>query len=105
MGFTAYNDLSLEYLAPRLLEHQRALIVTAEDSVNELSGDPEARRVVNKIVASLRRYADLLQEVLAPDRVASPAAGEHGGAAPRRLPPSNVSRRSERPMAESQTAA
>ena len=24
MGFTSYNDLSLEFLAPRLLEHQRA---------------------------------------------------------------------------------
>ena len=32
MGFTSYNDLSLEFLAPRLLEHQRALVVTAEES-------------------------------------------------------------------------
>src|SRR6476661_2513545 len=30
MDFTAYNDLSLEFLAPRLLEHQRALVAAAE---------------------------------------------------------------------------
>ena len=30
MDFTYYNDLSLEYLAPKLLEHQRALIGLAD---------------------------------------------------------------------------
>ena len=31
MDFTHYNDLSLEYLAPKLLEHQRALIGLADE--------------------------------------------------------------------------
>ena len=105
MGFTAYNDLSLEYLAPRLLEHQRALIVTAEDSVRDLGHDPEARQVVSNIVSSLQRFGELLQELLVPHRTARPAACKDGAKASRRSPSSVVSKRFERRMAEGQTAA
>jgi hypothetical protein len=72
MNFTSYNDLSLEYLAPRLLEHQRALVASAKRCAGELAHDPEARRLVNKLEASLREYAGLLGELLAPHRIATP---------------------------------
>lgn len=79
MDFTYYNDLSLEYLAPRLLEHQRALIVSAEQCAGELTHDPEAQRLVNQLVTSLRQYSSLLVELLAPHRLAAPLAGEDRG--------------------------
>jgi hypothetical protein len=70
MEFTSYNDLALEYLAPQLLAHQHALIAMAESCSDLLDDDAEARRVVDKITAALERYAELLEELLAPDRVA-----------------------------------
>ncbi len=106
MGFTSYNDLSLEFLAPRLLEHQRALVVTAEETAKELDGDPGARRVVNSIVASLRRYAELLHELLSPHRVAPPPPNDGNvDEAPDR-PASSVGRkRFEHFAVETHTAA
>jgi hypothetical protein len=107
MGFTSYNDLSLEYLAPRLLDHERALIASAEEYAERLKGDPEARRVVGKIVASLRRYATVLAELLAPIRVAPPAATEEDGASSLRGTASSwtAKERVNRHAAEPQTAA
>jgi hypothetical protein len=72
MDFTYYNDLSLEHLAPKLLEHQHALIDSAEACAVELAHDPEANRLVNKLIASLRQYAALLEELLAPHRLSAP---------------------------------
>jgi hypothetical protein len=74
MEFTHYNGLSLEYLAPKLLEHQRALIDSAKECAEALAHDPEANRLVNKLVASLRQYAALLEELLAPNRLSAPLA-------------------------------
>jgi hypothetical protein len=106
MGFTSYNDLSLEFLAPQLLEHQRALVVTAEESAKQLDEDPEVRRVVNKIVASLQRYAELLQELLSPNRVAPRPANEASiDEAPRRPASSLGRKRFEQYAAETHTAA
>jgi hypothetical protein len=106
MDFTSYNDLSLEFLAPRLLEHQRALVVTAEETAKQLDVDPEARRVVNKIVASLRRYAELLQELLSPNRVALPPTNDGSVDESPRRPASSVGRkRVEQFAVETPTAA
>jgi hypothetical protein len=105
MDFTSYNDLSLEYLAPRLLEHERALIATAEECAERLHDDPEARRVVRKIVVSLRRYAALLAELLAPIRVAPPPVGEDAVTSGRYKAPSwNATARIDQLAAEPQTA-
>jgi hypothetical protein len=107
MDFTSYNDLSLEYLAPRLLENERALIASAEEYAERLKKDPEARRVVGKIVASLRRYAALLAELLAPIRVAPPTATEEESASSLRGTASSwtATERFNRQAAEPQTAA
>jgi hypothetical protein len=77
MEFTYYNDLSLEYLAPRLLDHQHRLITFSKAVSIELSGDYEAERILEKLLASLRRYGSLLEELLAPHRLAPPTSGEH----------------------------
>jgi hypothetical protein len=75
MEFTYYNSLSLEYLAPRLLDHQERLIDAARNASDTLSDDYEARRITDKLVKSLRKYASLLAELLAPNRVAPLAKG------------------------------
>jgi hypothetical protein len=106
MDFTHYNDVSLEYLAPKLLEHQRALIDSAEGYAEELSHDPEAHRLVNKLVASLRQYAALLEELLAPHRLSAPLPEVHRDLTPRRSPSwSSPADMAERVYAEPQTAA
>jgi hypothetical protein len=76
MEFTYFNDLSLEYLAPRLLDHQYRLITSTEAAVADLNGDFEARRVLEKLLASLRKYGSLLAELQAPYRLA-PRREEH----------------------------
>jgi hypothetical protein len=70
MEFTYYNYLSLEHLAPRLLDHQNRLIDEAHAALDELPDDYEARRVIGKLVRSLRKYGSLLAELLAPHRLA-----------------------------------
>jgi hypothetical protein len=72
MEFTYYNDLSLEYLAPRVLDDQRRLITLAKTVATQLAGgrDHEAQRLVEKLLASLREYAALMEELLAPHRLA-----------------------------------
>jgi hypothetical protein len=107
MDFTSYNDLSLEYLAPRLLDHERALIASAEEYAERLKEDPEARRVVGKIVASLRRYAAVLDELLTPTLVAPPAAANEEDISSLRDKSSlrTATDRFNRPAAEPQTAA
>jgi hypothetical protein len=76
MEFTYYNDLSLEYLAPRLLDHQQRLINFAKSVSTEFSSDFEVARILKKLLASLHRYGSLLEELLAPHRLAPPTSGE-----------------------------
>jgi hypothetical protein len=71
-----------------------------------LGDDPEARRVVNSIVVSLRRYAELLQELLAPHRIAPAPADEVGVDSARHPLTSSVGKKGiEQHATEAQTAA
>jgi hypothetical protein len=103
--FTYYNDLSLEYLAPRLLDHQHRLIKLGQAVSTEFSGDYELERILKKLIASLRRYGSLLDELLAPHRLAPPTSaenrtmGEIAGRGPNRAAGSSAT------LMESQTAA
>jgi len=106
MDFTYYNDLSLEYLAPKLLEHERALIGLAEECAEELAHDPEANRLVKKLIASLRRYAGLLEELLTPHRRSAPVMEEEGATSLNgAVTPPALSKRARRVFAEPQAAA
>jgi hypothetical protein len=76
MEFTYYNDLSLEYLAPRLLEHQHRLINFANAASKGLKGDYEVQHILGKLFTSLRKYGSLLEELLAPHRLAPPKSSD-----------------------------
>ena len=86
MEFTSYNDLSLEYLAPRILDDQKRLAATAKEVFNELAevGDHEAHRLVEALLVSLRRYGGLMEVLLAEDRVAGPLSIPNDNAQTRR---------------------
>jgi peptidoglycan/xylan/chitin deacetylase (PgdA/CDA1 family) len=73
--FAHYNDLSLEYLAPRMLKDQRHLAATAKDVLSEMAlvGDHEAYELVEALLVSLRRYYGLMELLLAADRLAAPS--------------------------------
>jgi hypothetical protein len=64
--FTAYNDLALDYLARRLVEHERELIAEVARSVARLGDDPEARRLVEAILAVERQHLRTLTELVSP---------------------------------------
>lgn len=105
MEFTYYNDLSLDYLAPRLLEHQRCLIGFAYTASSELVADSEVRRLLEKLLISLRKYGALLDELLASHQPAPPSSGYNNrpaatsGRGPQDTPEANAA------YAEPQTAA
>ena len=72
----------------------------------ELAHDPEANRLVKKLIASLRRYAGLLEELLAPHRLSAPVIEEERATSLHRAAtPSALSKRGRRVFAEPQTAA
>jgi hypothetical protein len=68
IDFTYFNDVSLEHMAPRLLEQQRALVASAEQCALNLRHDPEAFHLLSRVARSLRQYAALLEELVEPDR-------------------------------------
>src|SRR5690242_20275948 len=49
--FTEYNDLALDYLAGRLIEHERQLIDEVGRCAEQLAGDPEAKRLAEEVLA------------------------------------------------------
>jgi hypothetical protein len=104
MEFTYYNDLSLEHLAPRLLDHQNHLIEAARVASDELSDDYEARRILDKLAMSLRKYGFLLAELLAPHR-AAPLADKNLPAAKTAGRAATVTAAWNAPSTGSQTAA
>jgi hypothetical protein len=64
--FTAYNDLALDYLARRLVEHERELIAEVARSVAWLGGHPEARQLGEAILPSERQHLRTLTELVSP---------------------------------------
>ncbi len=64
--FTAYNHLALDYLARRLVEHERELIEEIGRFVAGLGGDLEARQLGEDILARERQHLPTLTELVAP---------------------------------------
>ena len=54
--FTRDNDVSLDYLVPRLVEHQQSLVADIERALGELGRDEEARRVVRTLLDAEREH-------------------------------------------------
>jgi hypothetical protein len=62
--FTAYNDLALDYLAPRLVEHERKLVDLVARNVLWLGDDTEARHLGEAIFAIERQHLRTLTELV-----------------------------------------
>ncbi len=58
--FTEYNDLSLDYLARRLIEHERLMIDEVGRCAEQLADDPEARRMAEGVLANEKLHLGLL---------------------------------------------
>jgi hypothetical protein len=58
--FTRDNYVSLDYLVPRLVEHQQSLVADIERALGELGRDEEAQRVVRTVLDSERKHLDAL---------------------------------------------
>lgn len=63
MRFTALNDLALDYLASRLVEHQRILIAQLADCVAQLEGDPPAHELAQEVLGAEKGHLDTLLEL------------------------------------------
>lgn len=64
--FTEYNDLALDYLALRLIEHERVLIDEVVRCGEQLAGDPEAKQLAEEVLAGERRHLSLLTRLVLP---------------------------------------
>jgi hypothetical protein len=64
--FTTYNYLALDYLARRLVEHERVLIEEIGRCVAGLGGDLEARQIGDEILARERLHLRTLTELVSP---------------------------------------
>ena len=58
--FTEYNDVALDYLAQRLIEHERLMIDGIGRCAEQLAGDPEAKRLAEQALAGEKRHLGLL---------------------------------------------
>jgi hypothetical protein len=58
--FTRYNDLSLEYLVPRLIEYQGGLIDEIARCAWPLAQDEEARQLVERVLEVEKKHLDML---------------------------------------------
>jgi hypothetical protein len=61
VDFTRYNDVSLDYLLQRLVEHQQSLVADIERALGELGPDEEARRVVRTVLDGERKHLGALR--------------------------------------------
>lgn len=73
-SFTSYNYVALDYLARRLVEHERELVEEIGRFVAGLGGDREARQLGENILASERQHLRTLTELVAPS---SPRSEPH----------------------------
>lgn len=62
--FTAYNDLSLAYLAPRVMEDQERIVRQVSEVARQLRADAEAYDLVNEIFGGEQAHLDNLRELL-----------------------------------------
>jgi hypothetical protein len=64
--FAAYNDLSLDYLLLRLIEHERLMIDEITRCAEQLAGDPEAQQLAEQILTNEKRHLGLLNRLALP---------------------------------------
>jgi hypothetical protein len=113
--FTGYNDLALDYLGRRLIEHERLMIDEIGRCAEQLAGDPEAGRMAEEVLAGEKRRLGLLTRLApqgAPQREGhldemevSPRESSPAGDSPGRTPPAAINpAHGQPPPARRQTA-
>jgi hypothetical protein len=63
-GFTAKNDLSLDYLLHDVIDDQEQHIATIERCVMQLANDPPLHSLAEEILGNARGHHDLLRDAL-----------------------------------------
>ena len=76
--FTEYNDLALEYLVGRLIEHEGLMIDEIARCAEQLAADPEAKRLAEEVHASEKRHLGLLTPLALADGQGVPGPGQPG---------------------------
>jgi len=71
LQFTAYHDVSLDFLLERLTEHQRRDIAGIEHCADRLKQDPLAHAVAQRALGSAKAHLENLLALKTPPRSAS----------------------------------
>jgi hypothetical protein len=66
LQFTAYHDLSLDFLLDRVIEHQRRDIARIEQCVAPLEHDPEGKAVAERALGSAKAHLENLLALKTP---------------------------------------
>lgn len=66
LPFTAYHDVSFEWLLPMLIERQQKTISYLQKCVEQLALAPMARSVVEETVGMAKGHLEMLQELKSP---------------------------------------
>jgi hypothetical protein len=70
MVFTAYNDISFDFLLPKIIEHQQQDIDAIAECAEQLEADPIAKAVAEEALGAAKGHLENLQE-LAEEHAAS----------------------------------
>jgi hypothetical protein len=68
--FTTINFLALDYILPRLLEHERGSLAALERDLHAMK-DPTARTEVEKLLTLERQHLTELEQLVSPEPQAS----------------------------------
>jgi hypothetical protein len=63
MQYTGYNDVSLQFLLSKLIEHQQQLIAEVEHCIQLLQDTPYARAVAEEALGAAKAHYESLQEL------------------------------------------
>jgi hypothetical protein len=66
LKYTAYHDLSLDFVLDRLIEQQRLNVERIEQSVGQLERDPVGRALAERALGAAKAHLEQLQALKAP---------------------------------------
>lgn len=61
--YTAWHDLSFDFLLSKIHDGQKKLVAAVKDCVERLAGYPEARAVAEETLGQARAHLDMLSEL------------------------------------------
>jgi hypothetical protein len=79
LQFVEYNDLAVDYLVGRLIEQERQMSDEIERCAEQLTGDPEAKRLAEEVLANEKRHLDTLGGLGGRETRGEPGASATGG--------------------------